>query len=184
MFKNIKSEKDVRKYLKRIKKGTKRFWNWISAHVELSESFIVEYQENFDLSFLVRFQSLSENIIRKFKDKLNWNNVILYQILSEPFMEEFETNIDWSIITWNQEVSGEFVEKHIDKIGFKNICYRNVKDFPERFLLKHKKEIDWDHVLLQQKLSENIINQISDIVSLIEIRGFQEMHEKIEELLS
>ena len=41
-----------------------------------------------------RNQTLSENFIREFADKVNWYSISKYQILSESFIREFADRLD------------------------------------------------------------------------------------------
>lgn len=66
---------------------------------KLSEAFIEElinlnYKEDFvDWYYISRYQTLSENFIRKYKDKVNWKYILLNQKLSEEFKNEFKDKI-------------------------------------------------------------------------------------------
>ena len=39
---------------------------------------------------------LSEDFIRRFKDRVNWYNVSTNQKLSEDFIREFKEEVDWN----------------------------------------------------------------------------------------
>ena len=40
------------------------------------------------------YQTLSEDFIREFKDKVDWQSISMYQILSEDFIKEFQDKLN------------------------------------------------------------------------------------------
>lgn len=103
---------------------------------------------------LARFQNLSEDFIRKHKDKLDWRVVLTHQNLSEDFIEKEcidyinihpYKDIYWDILSAHQELSKDFIKKYKNKLTG---LHRN-------FNLKSKEEkielID-DYFLVQNDL--------------------------------
>lgn len=54
------------------------------------------------------YQTLSEEFIREFKDRVNWNYISHVQILSEDFIREFKDRVDWTNIFKRQKLSKKF----------------------------------------------------------------------------
>ena len=51
---------------------------------------------NYDAWRLIsKHQSLSEDFIREFKDRVDWMSISSYQHLSEDFIREFKDRVDW-----------------------------------------------------------------------------------------
>lgn len=46
-----------------------------------------------------QYQTLSEDFIRKFKNKVDWEKISQYQELSEDFIREFKNKVHWVPIT-------------------------------------------------------------------------------------
>jgi len=64
---------------------------------------ISEFTE-FDWSRTSRYQNLSEEFIREFKNKLDWVNISRYQKLSEEFIREHQNFVDWEMIFKYQDI--------------------------------------------------------------------------------
>jgi len=52
-----------------------------------------------------KYQYLTEDFIREFKDKVDWWYISYYQELSEPFIREFKDKVDWWYISYYQKLS-------------------------------------------------------------------------------
>lgn len=71
------------------------YWDIISKrHQELSDDFIVKFQNYLDWELISIFQVLTEELMRIFKEKINWIFIGMYQQLSEKFIEEFIDKLD------------------------------------------------------------------------------------------
>jgi len=56
---------------------------------------IDEFKNNVYWENISKYQNLSEEFIREFKDLLNWKNIFTYQQnLSEEFIQEFKNKIE------------------------------------------------------------------------------------------
>ena len=64
-------------------------WVDISINQSLSEDFIREFQDKVDWDWISKYQNLSEDFIREFKDKVDWYYISKYQKVSNKFIEEF-----------------------------------------------------------------------------------------------
>ena len=64
-------------------------WYWISCHQTLSENFIREFQDRVNWDDISYYQTLSEPFIREFQDRVNWYEISAYQMLSKEFRKEF-----------------------------------------------------------------------------------------------
>ena len=60
-----------------------------------------------ELNFIAIDQSLSEDIIRRYKSILPWNLISKYQEMSEEFMMEFINNINYRSLKNNNRISKE-----------------------------------------------------------------------------
>ena len=65
------NEKEIRKLIK--ENGVESIdWEGISRNQTLSEDFIREFKDKVNWDYISAFQSLSEEFIEKMKDKVNW----------------------------------------------------------------------------------------------------------------
>jgi len=67
---------------------------------------------------------LSEDYIRKNKDKINWCLISAYQKLSEKIIRDYQDKVDWFWISANQKLSKEFIKEFKYKIYFKILLQR------------------------------------------------------------
>lgn len=81
-------------YLRQIEKGLCN-WQNLSAIYELSEDFI-----------------------RKYKNKLNWGIICIKQKFSEEFIIEFQHKANWDYISSHQKLSTKFVKEFCSRINF------------------------------------------------------------------
>lgn len=55
---------------------------------------------------------LSEDFMRKNKEKMVWDYVEIHQDLSEPFIDEFKDILNFNVMIWTQKMSLLFVRSH------------------------------------------------------------------------
>ena len=72
-----------------LREDRRRAARKISRYQKLSEDFIREFKNRVEWGYISEFQKLSENFIREFKDKVDWYNIITNQELSKDFRKEF-----------------------------------------------------------------------------------------------
>jgi len=120
-------------------------WLSISKYQKLSENFIREFKDNVDWPLISSYQKLSEDFIREFKGEVSWYWISLYQKLSEDFIREFKHKVNWLYISAYQKLSENFIREFRDKV-------------------------DWLYVSGHQKLSEDFIREFKDNLDLDSIR--------------
>ena len=102
------------------------------------ENKINSFDED-DWYSISEYQSLSEEFIEKYSNKLNWYWISKRQSLSEKFIEKHSDKVVWEFISELQSLSEEFIRKHINKI---HISWLMNNNFISRKLKnKIKKEI-------------------------------------------
>ena len=69
---------------------------------ELVNELLKKYNGNWQN--ISTHQTLSEDFIREFKDKVDWEGISYYQTLSESFIREFKDKVDWHWISKKQTV--------------------------------------------------------------------------------
>jgi hypothetical protein len=74
-----------------------------------------------------KYQKLSEEFIREFKDNVNWSEISKYQKLSEEFIREFEDEIKWYSISTYQKLTKEFIKEFGLNINEDNWLYKPIK---------------------------------------------------------
>lgn len=47
-------------------------------------------------------QTLSEDFIEKFQDKVDWERISYHQILSEAFLRKFQDKVDWECLIFRK----------------------------------------------------------------------------------
>jgi len=120
-------------------------WNNISYSQTLSEDFIREFQDKVDWFYISYYQNLSEDFIREFQDKVNWDYISYYQILSEDFIREFQDKVNWDYISYKQNLSEDFIREFQDKVNWNNISYS--QNLSEDFIREFQDKLDMEGVV-------------------------------------
>jgi hypothetical protein len=144
---NKYSEKEIRKAINQLSKNN---WYNISEYQTLSEDFIREFQDKVDWSFISRYQKLSEDFIRQFQDKVNWNMISFYQKLSEDFIREFQDKVDWYNISCNQKLSEDFIREFQDKVDWN--CISKYQKLSEDFIREFQSKLNWYYICYNEEL--------------------------------
>ena len=68
-----------------------------------------------------------------------WGYISLNQTLTEDFIREFENKVNWRFISSNQKLSKGFIVEFSDKLNFKDLLINNhlsdeVKEFCRMFI--------------------------------------------------
>jgi hypothetical protein len=142
---NPLSEED----LDAIKRAPKsQSWRINTKFYVLSENIMRLNVEFFDEDCwwnICKYQELSENFIREFKDfncgfsEACWDLMSKYQKLSENFIREFEKKVYWRYIFGYQKLSEGFLIEFIDRLSNPSLAYlRNnnkvLKDVKDRII--------------------------------------------------
>ena len=104
-------------------------------HQKLSEEFIRKFKNKVDWGCISAYQKLSEDFIRKFQDKVYWDYISKFQNLSEDFIREFKDKVDWNEISECQKLSKKFRNEFNLKISKNNWLYKTTK-FKKRQIVK------------------------------------------------
>jgi hypothetical protein len=116
----MKHIKDIKRKLE-WEKYYNPYFDWYDlafyADNTLSEDFIREFKDKVDWEFVSEYQDLSEDFIREFKDKVDWYWISFRQILSEDFIREFQDKVNWNMVLTYQKLSREFKNEYV--INFK-----------------------------------------------------------------
>lgn len=84
---------------------------WTKEIVEnLSEDFIRGYQNEIPAILwnkICTYKELSEDFIIEFQDKLNWYNISYFQNLSEEFIGEHQEKLNWVLVINNEKIPAE-----------------------------------------------------------------------------
>lgn len=132
--------------------------------------YIILYADEICFYNLLRSTSkgeykLSEDMIRKMKDKLSWSSWSYFSEsyeFDEDFIEEHKRHFDWMYIYDHYEkgnISKEFIREHKSYIEWDIISYSNYKVAEDDdFLRSFSDLIDWYHIYdqFEDYLSEEI----------------------------
>ena len=154
---------DNNKTLKRANEilGT-NYDNWarLSLCESLTEDFIQEFKDKVDWTCISRYPHLSEDFIRKFADRVDWYYISAYQYLSENFIREFADKVGWYWISRCQQLSEDFIREFKDKVNWYYIsAYQHLS---EDFIREFKDKVSWGWVSRYQHLSKEFIEEFKD----------------------
>lgn len=159
-------------------------WDNISNWIHLPEVFIEAFEDKLNWDILSDSSNNldSENLIRKYKDKINWKKISKRKTLSEDFIREFQDDVDWDYISSNQTLSQSFIAEFSDKVNWKRIS-KNQR-LSEDFIRIFDWDVDWDEISKNQMLSEDFIREFADEVNWSLISKHQILSEKFKKEFS
>jgi hypothetical protein len=123
----------------------------------LSEDFIEKYQDRLDWKYISKNSKLSEAFIEKFKDKVNWIYISYNQILSEAFIEKFQDKVNWLNISKRQILSEAFIDKYYHAVNWD--CISSHQILSEAFIDKYYYAVNWENISIYQRLSDSMIEK-------------------------
>ena len=169
VFKFKKRKRYPEVTLRTIIKGydiTPEQFKWIAIHQKLTESFIEEYVDRFNLEDVYKHHFMSEAFIEKYIDRctpLCWVLISVHQQLSEEFIEKYSDKLDWYEISIHQSISEDFAVKHADKIFWREFITK--KYLKEENMNRVIEYLDEDALLAAFKrkyVSDNFIKNNID----------------------
>lgn len=183
------SEKQLRAIAEYVQKLeiVNNMWRVISVTQKLSEDFIREYQRYISWHEVSRYQKLSESFIEEFSHEVDWYNISRYQTLSEDFIKSNIHKMRPHDIVKYQKLSDKFVVKHFKNyfncdvygiIKYQKLNEDTIKSLiklfqydyewltliqkqtlSEAFLIKYRKKLGWENILLFQNISPETIKK-------------------------
>ena len=135
-------------------------WARLSLCESLTEDFIQEFKDKVDWFCISRYSHLSEDFIRKFADRVDWYYISAYQHLSENFIREFADRVAWDWIVKYQPLSEEFIREFKDKVNWNYISAN--QHLSENFIREFKDEVNWAWISAYQHLSKEFIEEFKD----------------------
>ena len=135
-------------------------WARLSLCESLTEDFIQEFKDKVDWICISRYPHLSEDFIRKFADRVDWYYISAYQYLSENFIREFADRVAWDWIVKYQPLSEDFIREFRYKLNWSYIsAYQHLS---ENFIREFKDEVSWYWISRCQHLSKEFIEEFKD----------------------
>jgi len=158
------TEKFIRKYRDEL---TESDWEYISnTESPLSDEFLTEFADKLSWGRISLHQRLTDNLIRKYVDRLDICQCAASQDLSEDTIERLgqrEGWTFWALVARNQKMSREFMEKHLacDVFTLNDLLSRVKRDFDEEFLREHIDEVKWNiGIVAVQELSNEFVVEL------------------------
>ena len=139
-------------------------WERLSLCESLTEDFIQEFKDKVDWFSISRYPHLSEDFIRKFADKVDWYYISAYQCLSEDFIREFQDRVAWDWIVKYQPLSEDFIREFKDKVNWNYISAN--QHLSENFIREFKDEVNWAWISAYQHLSKEFIEEFKDKIHM------------------
>ena len=135
-------------------------WARLSLCESLTEDFIQEFKDKVDWICISRYSHLSEDFIRKFADRVDWYYISAFQHLSENFIREFADRVAWDWIVKYQPLSEDFIREFKDKVNWNYISAN--QHLSENFIREFKDRVNWAWISAYQHLSKEFIEEFKD----------------------
>ena len=89
-------------------------WRWISSTRGLTQWFIEKCIDKIEWDFLnIQSTELTEDFMRRHKDRLHWDDIAMSQEMSDEFMEEFEDRLDVELLFGNPKIPDQRIHSLI-----------------------------------------------------------------------
>jgi hypothetical protein len=160
-------------------------WNWVLSKSKVDEDLLLRYQHHLNFELAVVKQSLSLDFIKKHVGKLfDMTFVCRYQKLTEKFIKDnldlMDKNMqNWHFISCNNKIklSEKFIQEYKDKLSIKEISQTN--KLSEEFIRENISEIDFDGISKKSKLSIDFIKEFREKLSYYYLVRYQQLSEDI-----
>ena len=140
----------------------KGFWNDLAIHSNITEEDMRKYSEFFNWRKLSDHQKMSESFIREYVDEVHWDRITQRIRMSEQFIDEFADKVVWAYVwSYQKKLSPTFIENHL-------CCC---------------KYIDWDRIVMYQKLDEKFIFNHFDDLNIYKVLEYQKPDKELFEKL-
>lgn len=110
-------------------KFTEKDWLLISSEEDLSNcyDFLCDFADEIHWDKVSRRpQELTEEFIIKFQNYLDWDMVSIYQVLTEEFMRNNKEKINWIFIGMYQQLSENFINEFDDELDSETLYFRDL----------------------------------------------------------
>lgn len=142
----------------------------------VSEDFILENRQYFEIEFIVRGIPLSENFIEKAleigymsPEDIKNLSMITYSKLSKEFLLKYKENINWGrMITYITTQSDSF-DEYISILEENNLWHLiSANDLPIDFIREWKDKLDWKYLSMVKYFTDEELKEFSDYITISE----------------
>jgi len=184
-FNNIDDIKEKYNY---INSSTKIKWNEIDINKNMSEEFIDNWFNEFNLIRITKYKYLSEEFMTKHKEKLGWKFIIMTQKLNDDFIlsnMDVITDKMINIMVVRRYLSVEVLTFHIERLISSNnddeINWGDIVEhqkLSEEFIIKYSKYLGWKKISRYQKLSEEFIKENINKLDFFNLYKYQKLNDE------
>ena len=115
-----------------------KLWDVISVYQTLSEQFMREFKNKVNWEGVSAHQELSDDFVLEFKDRLNWETLCRYRNLNSGLIDKCFDKVDWLKLECYQQLSEDILEKYF-KCWRLDTLVQHQTNLPSRFIEKHWK---------------------------------------------
>lgn len=108
--------------------------------------------------------------------EVDWGCISKYQKLSEDFIREFKDEVDWDWISWSQKLSGDFIKEFQLTISDNNWLYKTREYKLEQIKACGLYEIEDDEYIIAYKAVRNDNHSVYNFQYLYEVGKTYESH--------
>ena len=148
-------------------------WDVITKHQVLSENFLKKHRNKISWHYLLKYQKISEGFIESFKKDINWGLVVEFQKLSEGFIERLSIyHFKELDILRHQKLSESYIRKRIKNSRFNNqpIFWIYIstyqKDLSCSFIKEYASQLDWYYLSKFQTLPERFVKEYCSKINM------------------
>lgn len=144
-------------------------WDRTSQIMSLSEEIIRKYKNEFNWERLVEIQiDIPAELIEEFADVVDWYAVSQFQYISTEFIIKYSDKIDWYRLSMNQRITEETIDYFRDKMDWRQISQKREHLSPE-FIIEHWNFLSPYGIPKCVDFSVNLYNESEELKLLIEL---------------
>jgi hypothetical protein len=171
------------KIIEILKKGTDRQKTVLCEHYYLSLSILKNYGYYLTPKLWERvivFQELSEEVVIKYKDKIDWTMLPTFHQLNERFVEIFMEKFDYFQLFKHNNFSESFLIKH-EKLWNSNAKYSvcRFQDLSEIFIEQYADKLNWELISEYQYMSIGFIIKNSHLICEKKLKNNQKVNQSL-----
>lgn len=124
-------------------------WNFITQKKELSDEFIIKFQDKLNWKIILK-KKVSNELLERCKENVDWDYISREYPLEDKFIDQFKDQLNWIILS-HRKLTSPMLDKYATYINWKIIS--RLRDMSPMFIEKYRKYLDLDILLTRAVLT-------------------------------
>lgn len=160
----------IAEFIEKYDETDKRFFYNNKISIDVMEYYLNSY-ENAKFSIICNSQTLTEDFIDKYKERIKWHSNGIYKSnLPETFYERYKGKINWHRVPYS-EVSYDFILRNLENVRFERLVYIERSDINYEFYDINRKYFNlyeiassYTHPIIDKLIENNKVIDNTDVL--------------------